>query len=88
MTAPAPAAPPPDPAELLRSRSYIQLLVLAAIIGAPVSAAAYGFLKVVAVIQKWVFDTLPEGLGFDTAPTWWPLPLLALSGLLTACAIL
>jgi H+/Cl- antiporter ClcA len=84
----APAAPPPDPAELLRSRSYIQLLLLAALIGAPVSAAAYGFLKLVAVVQKAVFETLPEGLGFDAAPTWWPLPVLALSGLLTACAIL
>ncbi len=84
----APAAPPPDPAVLLRSRSYIQLLVLAALIGAPVSAAAYGFLKLVAVVQEAVFETLPEGLGFDTPPTWWPLPVLALSGLLTACAIL
>ena len=51
------------------------------------SAAAYGFLKLVAVVQEAVFETLPEGLGFDTAPTWWPLPVLALSGLLTACAI-
>jgi H+/Cl- antiporter ClcA len=82
-----PAAPPPDPLELLRSRSYVQLLVLAALIGVPVSAAAYGFLKLVAVVQEAVFETLPEGLGFDTAPTWWPLPVLALSGLLTACAI-
>ncbi|HTE63812.1 MAG TPA: chloride channel protein, partial [Solirubrobacteraceae bacterium] len=31
---------------------------------------------------------LPDGLGFDAPPTWWPLPLLALSGLLVALAIL
>lgn len=36
---------PADPLALLRSRSY--LVLLAAIIGAPVSAAAYGFLAVV-----------------------------------------
>jgi H+/Cl- antiporter ClcA len=79
---------PPDPLVLLRSRSYVQLLVLAALIGVPVSVVAYGFLKLVAVLQEAVFETLPEGLGFDAAPAWWPLPVLALSGLLTACAIL
>jgi chloride channel protein, CIC family len=77
----------PDPLALLRSRSYVQLLVLAALIGIPVSSAAYGFLKVVAWLQEAMFTDLPEGLGFDAPPTWWPLPLLALSGLLVALAI-
>ena len=77
----------PDPLALLRSRSYVKLLVLAALIGVPVSAAAYGFLKLVAWLQEELFTDLPEGLGFDTPPTWWPLPLLALSGLLVALAI-
>ncbi len=85
MTAPGDTSP--DPQVLLRSRSYLQLLLIAALIGAPVSAVAYGFLKLVAVVQEAVFESLPEGLGFDAAPTWWPLPVLALSGLLTACAI-
>jgi H+/Cl- antiporter ClcA len=79
--------PPPDPLVLLRSRSYLRLLLLAAVIGVPVSAVAYGFLKLVAVLQEAVFETLPEGVGFHAAPAWWPLPVLALSGLLTACAI-
>ena len=79
--------PAPDPLTLLRSRSYVGLLALAAIIGVPVSAAAYGFLKLVAVLQTAIFETVPEALGFDAAPVWWPLPVLALSGLLTACAI-
>jgi len=52
-----------------------------------VSVVAYSFLKLVAVLQEAVFETLPEGLGFDAAPAWWPLPVLALSGLLTAWAI-
>jgi H+/Cl- antiporter ClcA len=85
MTATATA--PPDPLALLRSRSYVQLLVLAALIGAPVSAAAYGFLKLVAVVQKAVFESLPDALGFDAAPAWWPFPVLAVGGLLTAIAI-
>jgi hypothetical protein len=40
-------APPPDPVALLRSRSFAGLLVLAAILGVPISAAAYGFLALV-----------------------------------------
>jgi len=77
----------PDPLQLLRSRSYVKLLVLAALIGVPVSAASYGFLKLVAWLQEELFTDLPEGLGFNAPPTWWPLPMLALSGLLTALAI-
>jgi len=78
---------PPDPFALLRSRGYIALLVLAAIIGVPVSAAAYGFLKLVGVLQKWLFTDLPKELGFHGTPAWWPLPLLAAAGVLVALAI-
>ena len=57
----------PDPLALLRSRSYVRLLVLAALIGVPVSAAAYGFLKLVDWLQEQLFTELPEALGFDCA---------------------
>ena len=82
-----PPAEPPDPQALLRSRGYVQILILAAITGLPISAAAYGFLALVEHLQGWLFKDLPETLGYDAAPTWWPLPLLALSGVLTALAI-
>ena len=82
-----PPADPPDPQALLRSRGYVQILILAAITGLPISAAAYGFLALVEHLQGWLFKDLPETLGYDAAPTWWPLPLLALSGVLTALAI-
>ena len=84
---PSPPGPPPDPLELLRSREYAKLVLLAGIIGAPVSAVAYGFLKLVAVLQDAFFDDIPDALGLDPVPAWWPLPLLALSGLLVALAI-
>jgi len=84
---PAPAAGPPDPAVLLRSPAYVKLLVLAAIIGVPVSAAAYGFLKLVAALQDLVYQDLPEALGFSTAPSWWPVPLVAAGGVIVALAI-
>jgi H+/Cl- antiporter ClcA len=81
------AAPPPDPQEILRSRRYVGLLVLAAIVGVPISAAAYGFLALLAWLQEWVFTDLPKSLGFDGTPTWWPLPLLALAGVLVSLTI-
>jgi H+/Cl- antiporter ClcA len=77
-----------DPFALLRSRAYLRLLVLAALIGVPISAVAYGFLKLVAWLQDQLFTELPDALGFDAPPTWWPVPLLAVSGLLVALAIL
>ena len=83
-----PARPgPPDPVALLRSRSYLMLLVLAAILGVPISAAAYGFLALVSYLQKEIFTHLPHGLGFSTEPVWWPLPALAVGGVLAGLAI-
>ena len=78
---------PPDPVALLRSRSYLMLLVLAAILGVPISAAAYGFLALVSYLQKEIFTHLPHGLGFSTEPVWWPLPALAVGGVLAGLAI-
>jgi H+/Cl- antiporter ClcA len=78
---------PPDPYALLRSRGYVALLVLAAIIGVPVSAVAYAFLKLVGVLQTWLFTDLPKELGFHGTPPWWPLPLLGVAGVLVALAI-
>ncbi len=77
----------PDPRELLRSKSYLVLLVVGAIIGVPVATVAYFFLKAVAETQQYVFATLPTDLGFDSAPSWWPIPLLALSGILVSLTI-
>ena len=53
----------------------------------PVATAAYFFLKGVAESQHYLYSTLPAELGFDGEPMWWPLPLLALSGLIVALAI-
>ncbi len=78
---------PSDPRTLLRSRSYLQLLVIAAVVGVPVSAAAYGFLALINGLQQEIFTHLPHGLGFSSEPTWWPLPVLAVGGVLTGLAI-
>ncbi len=76
----APPAAPSSPLDLLRSRGYIVLLVLGALVGLPVAVFAYFFLELVGRMQQWVFSSLPGGLGFHGAPPWWPLPMLAVCG--------
>src|SRR6478736_5480874 len=58
---PAVAARPPDidPVAVIRSKRYLSALILAAILGIPISAVAYGFLALVAAIQHFLFDDLP-----------------------------
>ena len=78
---------PADPLAALRSRSYLVLLVLAAIIGAPISAAAYFFLALVTKLQGWIFSSLPHALGFHAEPMWWPVLPLVVAGVLVPLAI-
>ena len=80
-------APALDPLAVIRSRAYIAALVLAAILGIPISAVAYGFLALVAAIQKFLFTSLPNQILGSPAPAWWPVPWLVLCGLLTALTI-
>jgi H+/Cl- antiporter ClcA len=77
----------PDPVALLRSRSYLALVVFGAILGVFVAVVAYFFLKAVGEAQHYIFATLPGEVGYATTPTWWPLPWLALCGLLVALTI-
>ncbi len=84
----APNHPPQmSPAELLRSRGYVVILVLGGIVGVPVAFFAYFYLKEVGVVQNWVFTTLPSDLGFDSEPTWWPLLPLTISGVLVSLSL-
>ena len=78
---------PDDPAALLLSRQYRVLLVLAVLIGLVVSAASWCFLEGVHELQVWVYKDLPQDLGYHAVPVWWPLPWVALAGLLTAFAV-
>ena len=84
--APAAAAPPSDPVSLLRTRSYLTLLVLAAVIGAPISAVAYVYLRFVAIAQTFVFQTLPKDW-MSSVPAWWPILPLVLGGLIVGLTL-
>ena len=86
-SAAAPAAALPIPTELLKSRSYLALLFLGALIGVPVAAIAYFFLVGVGKAQTYVFATLPKEFGFSSQPQWWPFIPLFISGVLVALSI-
>ena len=84
------ATKPADPLTLLRTRRYVVLLVLAAILGVPIAAIAYGFLKLVGVITP---DQIPGvflaalamlALGAVLGPE---APLIALGGGLAVLAV-
>jgi H+/Cl- antiporter ClcA len=81
------ASMPDDPMAVLRSPRYLRLLVIAAILGVPISVAAYFFLWAVNHGHQWLFGTVPTALGFETVPAWWPLPVLAVGGLIAGAAI-
>jgi H+/Cl- antiporter ClcA len=81
------AQPALDPLAMIRSRAYLSALVFAAVLGVPISAAAYGFLALVSQIQEYLFDDLPHDVFSGGTPAWWPVPWLVLSGLLTGLTI-
>ncbi|MFJ2863555.1 chloride channel protein [Kitasatospora sp. NPDC087314] len=70
--------------QVLLGRGYLGLLLVAALIGIPVSLVAFGFVGLEHQLQHWIWESLPAAAGFDRAPWWWPLPALLLAGLLLA----
>jgi H+/Cl- antiporter ClcA len=83
----APVGEPVAPMTVLRSRKYLGLLGLAAVLGVPISAVAYWFLALVGGLQRWAFTSLPLGLGFATPPLWWPLVPLVVAGAIVGAVI-
>src|SRR4051794_41410005 len=81
------AAPAMDPVAVIRSKSYLTALVLAAVLGIPISAVAYGFLALVTKLQQLLSTALPGDVSADGTPAWWPVPWLALCGLLTGLTV-
>lgn len=86
------AAGPASPAAIdhvavLRSRAYLSALVLAALLGVPISIAAYGFLALTSQLQEAIFEDLPGSIFTGTTPAWWPVPWLVLCGVLVASVI-
>ena len=72
---------------MVRTRRYVALLILAAVLGVVVSFLIYWFLKLIADVQSWVYTDLPKGLGFHGEPAWWPLLPLAVAGVIVGATI-
>jgi H+/Cl- antiporter ClcA len=78
---------PADPFAILRTKQYVVLLVLAAVLGVVISFLAYWYLKLISDTQTWVFTDLPKDLGFHGEPPWWPLLPLAVAGAVVGATI-
>ena len=73
----------------MRSKRYVVLLVIVAVIGVVVSLAAWCFLEAVHQIQQELYTHLPHALGYSKGPPlWWSLPVCGIAGLLVALAII
>ncbi|MFD7838720.1 chloride channel protein [Streptomyces sp. NPDC059761] len=66
--------------ELLRSPGYFKALVFCALIGIPVSLVAFWFLVALHELEHLMWGGLPQALGWNVPPWWWPLPLLLVAG--------
>ncbi|MFS4094230.1 chloride channel protein [Streptomyces sp. AF1A] len=87
MSGPAarsPAADEADPGRLLLGRGYLRILLLSLCLGVPIAVACFFFVGLQRWLQHLVWEELPHTLGLGRAPWWWPLPALALAGLVLA----
>jgi len=78
---------PKDPFAVVRTKQYVALLVLAAVLGVVISFLLYWYLKLITDLQTWVYTDLPKGLGFHGEPPWWPLLPLAVAGAVVGAVI-
>jgi H+/Cl- antiporter ClcA len=73
---------------VIRSRSFVVLMLLAAFVGVVVSFAAWLFLEATVQLQQYLWEDLPGDAGWDAGPPlWYLLVILGLAGLLAGLAI-
>lgn len=73
--------------ELLRTPGYLKALVFCALIGVPVSLAAFFLLVALHQLNHLMWSDLPEALGWEVPPWWWPLPLLLAAGIVVGLVV-
>ncbi|SDK82347.1 H+/Cl-antiporter ClcA [Glycomyces sambucus] len=66
---------------------YVRLLLLAGLVGVPVSVAAFAFLALLHWLTGFVWEDLPADLGHGVPPWWWPAPWLLVGGFATGAAV-
>jgi hypothetical protein len=52
------------------------------LLGVPIALACFFFVGLQSWLQHQVWEALPHAVGYHSAPWWWPLPALALAGLI------
>ncbi|MFC8588021.1 chloride channel protein [Streptomyces sp. NPDC057217] len=73
--------------DLLRTPAYLKALVFSALVGVPVSLAAFWFLAALHQLEHVLWADLPKALGWASPPAWWPLPLLAVAGVVVGLVV-
>jgi H+/Cl- antiporter ClcA len=77
-----------DPTHVdLYSHRYLTLLLAAGLLGIPLSLLAFCFLAVVHGLERLVWHELPQALGSQDPPAWWPILTIGSAGALVALAI-
>ncbi|MET0929932.1 MAG: chloride channel protein [Aeromicrobium sp.] len=71
----------------LHRPGYLRLLLTAGLLGIPMSSVAFGFLVAVHGLQHVVWHDLPDAMGHDRPPAWWPIVTIGLAALLVVLAI-
>jgi len=80
---PSPTRPPKAPSP----REYVRILVIAALLGAPVAVAAAIFMSLSNGLTTLVWTTIPGDAGWTAPPWWYVLLVPAIAGLLVAAAM-
>jgi H+/Cl- antiporter ClcA len=76
----------PTTTEAPSSKDMVRLLGLAAVVGIVAAIGATVFLWVVHELQTLAFSSLPDAMGYSSAPWWWAAILLLIGATLVAIA--
>ncbi len=82
---PQPLVATPSPA--LHERDYLMLLLVVALLGIPLSLAAFGFLVAVHELEHVVWESLPSALGYGELPNWWPILTITVAGAIVGLTV-
>ncbi|MEU4045602.1 chloride channel protein [Streptomyces antibioticus] len=72
---------------MLRRPEYRKALVFCGLIGIPVALFAYWFLVALHQLERLMWTTWPEALGWERAPWWWGFPLLGVAGVVVGVVV-
>ncbi|MGH3078307.1 MAG: chloride channel protein [Gaiellaceae bacterium] len=76
-------ATPADPQD---ARAYLRVVLLAAAIGIPAALVAAGFFALVHYLEHWLWDDLPDVLGYESPPWFLVLGLPVVGALIVVVA--